>query len=86
MNRQTNKIHCDLPHPPKGYDIISKQIGEDTMLVIVKIVDTSVRILIETTKQSSPLATYHVRDSHVADSHASEEVVDDEEVEEQDLD
>ena len=80
MNRQTNKFHCDLPHPTKGEqdklrsnckpvepaDERAKQIGQDMLLAFVKIVDTHNRMLIHSAKQSSP---------PVIDSHASEEEV-----------
>jgi len=82
MNRQTNKFHCDLPHPTKGemdrlrsncnpveFDERAKQIQQDMLLAFVKIVDTHNKLIIESAKQSSPPAT-----CPSADSHASEEV------------
>ena len=88
MNRQTNKFHCDLPHPTKGEqdklrsnckpvepaDERAKEIQHDMLLAFVQIVDTHNRLLIHSAEQSSPPAT-----APVVDSHASEEV------EEQDL-
>ena len=84
MNRQTNKFHCDLPHPPKGEmdklrvnckpvepaDERVKEIQHDMLLAFVKIVDTHNRMLIHSAKQSSPPAP-----AQVVDSHASEEEV-----------
>ena len=77
MNRQTNKFHCDLPHPPRSgmpqtpfdYDAFAKQMQEDLRYAIVRIVDTHNRMLIHSAEQSSPPAT-----APVVDSHASEEV------------
>jgi len=77
MNKQTNKFHCSLPHPPKSgmpqtpfdYDAFAKQMQEDLRYAIVRIVDTHNRMLIHSAEQSSPPAT-----APVVDSHASEEV------------
>tara|TARA_R110000824_G_scaffold31084_1_gene101532 strand:+ start:398 stop:610 length:213 start_codon:yes stop_codon:yes gene_type:complete len=69
MNRQTNKFHCDLRHPPKGeMDERAKQIQHDMLLAFVQIVDTHNRLIIESAKHYSSPAT-----ANVVDSHADEE-------------
>ena len=79
MNRQTNKFHCDLPHPPRSgmpqtpfdYDAFAKQMQEDLRYAIVRIVDTHNRMLIHSAEQPSSPAS-----AKVVDSYASEDVED----------
>jgi len=81
MNRQTNKFHCDLPHPTKSEldklrvnctpvepeDERARQIGQDMLLAFVKIVDTHNRMIIHSAQQSSAPATANRVDSHVSE-------------------